>query len=691
MTNTPLEAGETVETDGFRVFRNPKSVVVVGASADPSKWGNWLATGALRTRHRRQVYLVNSRGTEIDGVQSYRALSELPEAPELVVISVHGAQVLAAVREALAMGSRAFVVISARVEGEDELAAEISEAGAQLIGPNSLGIYSAEGDLSLMWGRMDPGTLAVVSQSGQLGSEIAALGKRAGIGVSTFVSLGNQIDIDAADVLRSLIYDQYTRTVALYIEDFSYADRVFQAVRELRTHGIAVIFLTTGMSDASRMLAQSHTGAMTSSSELVDAACRASGALRVNTPAELVQIAAILDKGISPAGRRIGVISDSGGQGGIAADVASDIGLELPALSSGLVGQLEAALPAGASVRNPIDLAGAGEGNLDVYAELTRLLALSGEIDVVLLTGYFGSYGLDEPGLAKAEQRVARAIGTIEEVPVVVHAMAARSETSEVLHESGAAVFGRVEDALRAIQGSLAVTSHIPREIPVSETDEVLAADNVEVRQALALAGIPFPELRIVRSQEEARLAAASLPGLLVLKAAWLAHKTEVGGVRLGIDGPEEAAEAFAVMHATIGDGPYTLEVQDEREGVAEYIVAARRDPAFGPVVTVGYGGTETEIWRDVVTETVPIATEGVLAAVSRLRSSALLGPWRGRAALDVRGLAEIASLLGHILLRSPELGEVELNPVRVGSDGALAVDCMAVANQNIVAGYYTL
>ncbi|MFV0435044.1 MAG: acetate--CoA ligase family protein [Leucobacter sp.] len=667
--------------DGDRAVMNaftlPASVAVVGATADAAKWGHWLAKGAVAGTHRRRVYLVNRTGAEIFGTPSYRSLRDLPEAPELVAIAVPGHLVLQVIREALELGSRAFLVVAAQVAGEREAAELLAAHGARMIGPNSLGIYSAEGDLQLMWGGMRPGSLAIVSQSGQLGSEIAALGQRAGVGVSRFVSLGNQTDVTAAEVVESLIADDRTRTIGLYLEDFSAATELFAALRRAAEAGKHAVLLTTGESGASQALAQSHTGAMTSSMDLVDAACRASGVLRVRTPAGLVNVASYLDRTPPPVGNRVAIITDSGGQGGIAADDAARLGLELPELSGELRARLQPLLSSAASTRNPIDLAGSGEAELSVYAELPRVLAESGEVDAVVLSGYFGSYGDDTPQLLDAELAVAERVAEVAGVPVLVHAMSPDSRVAAQLRGGGVPVYGRIEDTLFAVSAAHRLGASAP-ERGVS-SGAVAPGTQTAVREALGAVGIPFPELVVVRSADEAAAAAERLGGTVVLKAAWLAHKTEAGGVALHLRGPEETRAAFAEMHERIGDGDYTVEAQDTREHVAEFIVAARRDPVFGPVITVGYGGTETEVWSDIALELAPVDADTARGMVASLRSSRLLEPWRGRPALAAEHLAQLIARLGGVLAASPGIREIELNPVRVGTETALAVDCLVI------------
>ena len=687
-----LLSAQDIQHDGvgaateLNAFHDPASVAVIGASANPAKWGHWLAVGAGIGRDRRRVYLVNTSGAEIAGMPSFASLRSLPEVPELLAIAVPGKFVLDVIKDALDLGVRAFLVVAAQMDGEAEAAALLATHGARMIGPNSLGIFSAEGELQLMWGSMRPGTLAIISQSGQLGSEIAAIGLRAGVGISRFVSLGNQTDVHAAEVVSSVARDAQTKTIGLYIEDFSRAQDLFAAVAEATHAGIRVLVLTTGESTASQQLAQSHTGAMTSPMDLVDAACRAAGAIRVSTPSDLVQIAAYLDRCEAPRGPRIAVISDSGGQGGIAADEAARCGLELPTLSDGLRTRLHAMLSAQASTRNPIDLAGSGEADLNVYADLARVLADSGEVDAVVLSGYLCSYGHDTAELYAAESAVAGRLAQISSVPVVVHAMAPGSRVSDELRANGVPVYGRIEDGLLALAAAQRLSARAARRIERDAAHETVGAQlagesQAEVRAALADAGFPFPAVRTVRTAQDAAAAATELGGTVVLKAAWLPHKTEAGGVALGLSGATAVADAFNAMHARIGDGDYTVEAQDTREHVAEFIVAARRDPAFGPVISVGYGGTETEVWEDLRLEQAPVTIELARGMIDQLKSSRLLAPWRGRPALDRDALAQIVTDLSLALVATPSTTEVELNPVRVGPDGAIIVDCLAVTS----------
>ncbi|NDZ80752.1 CoA-binding protein, partial [Streptomyces sp. SID10853] len=287
---------------GLEAFRDPASVAVVGASGTPTKWGYWLARGALTGSARRTVHLVNARGAAVLGQETARSLRDLPDAPELVAFAVPGRALGAAVDEALALGVRGLLAITAGVDDARGLGARVRAAGARLIGPNCLGMYDADAELDLVWGRFEPGSLAVVSQSGQLGLELAGLAADAGLGISRFVSVGSQADVTAQEVLTDLAGHEATKVVALYLESFGDGRALITALTALHRAGKPVLLLTVGASHAGRQAARSHTGAMTTATDIVDAACETAGAVRADTPARLIAAAQLLVRAPRPAG-----------------------------------------------------------------------------------------------------------------------------------------------------------------------------------------------------------------------------------------------------------------------------------------------------------------------------------------------------------------------------------------------------
>lgn len=675
------------------VFTDPASVAVVGASADPAKWGYWIARGALRGSARRQVYLVNAGRAVIEGTQSVSSIDELPQAPELVVLCAPAASIPAVVDAALARGTRGFLGITAGLdaalgdsEAEHRLAARIRAAGARLIGPNCLGLYDAAHDLELAWGTFTPGHLAVISQSGQLGLEIAGLATHAGLGVSRFVSVGNQVDVTAVDLLDDLVEDEATRAVVLYLEDFTDGRTLVAAMARLRQAGKPVLVLTVGASEASRVAARSHTGSLTSATDVVTAACRAAGAVLVETPAQAVDLAHLLLGSPLPRGRRVAVVSDSGGQGALATDTLSRVGLLVPRLSETTSSTLAALLPAAAAVANPIDLAGGGEQDLETYHRVVDTLLASGDVDSVVLTGYFGCYGSDTPSL---EQRELEVVETLAEGvarhdrPVLVHSMSHDSQVVQSLRARAVPTLHTIDAVARSLAHAAQLWEGRDAQAPLvtaGQGPEVgTAADYLEGRAILAALGVDYPSARAVDSPGALPRALAGMRGPYALKATWLEHKTEAGGVVLGLETLAEASGALEEMWARLGPGRYVVEEMDARPETVELIVGTRRDRSFGPLVLVGAGGVTAELHRDTAVALAPVTEDGAEQMLRSLKSAPILDGWRGRPATDVRAAARVVAAVSRLLVERPDIVEAEINPLRVGPDGALAVDALVL------------
>ncbi len=680
----------TAEAADLADLWDPEVVTVVGASADTSKWGWFLARGALRGASRRRVHLVNRRGGDIEGVASVRSLSEIEGPLGLVVLSVPAASVPDVVDEALARGATGFIGITAgidravgRVGAEKELAQRIRSAGARLIGPNCLGVFDAQTELQLAWGEFAPGHIGVISQSGQLGSEIAGLAAQRGLGISRFVSVGNQVDVQVAEALSALAEHDLTRVAILYAESFGDGAAVVEAVQRLRAVGKQTVVLTVGASGASQAAAASHTGSMTSGMDVVDAACRAAGAYRVATPTQAVELAAVLSQAPLPAGGRVALIADSGGQGAVAADVADSFGLDVVPFSDERRAAVADLLPVDAGVGNPIDLAGGGEQDLATYARVVESCLEDESVDAVVLSGYFGSYAVDTPVQADREVAVVETIAAAvaaHDKPVLLHSMCTDSSSLDRARELGIPVFPSIEAALRSLAGAHQI-GRSARPIPTPAMPNRLpdvGPGYLAARELLHSVGIAFPGAAEVRTADDVRAATEQLTGPWVLKADWIEHKTEHGAVVIGLRDVDLAVAAFEEMHARLGDGAYVLEEMDQREHTVEVIGGLRHDAAFGPVVMVGAGGTEAELWRDTVLELAPVSVETAHAMLERLVSYRLLTGWRGRSGVDLDALARAVSALSQ-LAGVVGVSEVEVNPLRAAADGVLAVDALVI------------
>jgi acyl-CoA synthetase (NDP forming) len=677
----------------LRALFDPRSVAVVGASNDPVKWGYGLARGALRGAARRSVFLVNRHGGEILGQPAYRALGDVPEPPELVVIAVPEPAFEETVGAALAVGARAIVGITAGLGelGADGLAREravverVRAAGAVLLGPNCLGVFDAAAELDIGWSELPPGSIALVSQSGNLALELALLAADRGLGFSRFASLGNQADLDAAELVRALADHEPTRVIGLYVEDFRDGREFAAACHAATEAGTPLVLLAAGSSEAGMRAARSHTGALASGFMAVEAACRAAGVELVRTPAELIDTAQALLSSRLPRGRRLAIYGDGGGHGIVAADLAVAAGFELPAPGDQLAADLRAALGPLAVTRNPVDLAGGGEQDFTRFERAAELLLASDEIDAALLTGYFGGYFEYGPDFEARETAVARSMAhaaVTNDRPLVAQTMYPRSPAAEALRSQGVPVFGDVGAAVAGLARLARRAQQRPAGVPAlppRRTEPPARTGYFETRELLAAAGIEFAAARLVGTPDEALTAAADLGYPVVLKALGLLHKSDAGGVALGIEGPEELAKVFATMATQLPSVTYSVERAEPLGEGIELIVGVRRDLRFGPIALAGLGGLYAEVLRDVAVALAPVEVDEAAEMLGSLRAAPLLLGARGRPALDLTAAARALAALSRVAAERPEIAELEINPLLVTATGAIGLDARLV------------
>jgi acyl-CoA synthetase (NDP forming) len=663
---------------------DPSSVAVVGASDDPRKWGNWLARGALRGEARRPAYLVNQRAGTVLGRAAYPALAALPDGADMVVIAVPAPAVTSTVDGALACGARAIVVISAGSSESDEALAERARAaGVVLVGPNCLGVLDSGTELELVPSPLPAGSIGLISQSGNLALELALLAEPEGLGFSRFVSLGNQADVGAAELIAELAGHDETRLIALYVEDFRDGRQFARAALLAADAGKPVLALAIGHGDATTRAVRSHTGALASDGAVIDAACRAAGVQRVRTPREMIDAASALLRCSPARGRRIGVLADGGGHGSIAAAVAADAGLKVPQLSAAVEVSLRDQLPGRAGVANPVDLAGGAERDVHAFDRLTHELLGSDEVDALLITGYFGGYREYGEVVAVEELRTASLIGEAARAtgrPAVVHTMYPHGPAASALRAAGVPVYESVEraaDALRRlVDAGRPRPSGIP-EVPLP-APAVTGTDYESARALLADGGISFVSQRTVTSAARALQAAGELGYPLVLKALGRQHKSDVGGVALAIADDEQLVRAYEDFATRLAAARCSLEQMAPLADGLELLIGARWDPRFGPVVLAGSGGIHAEVLRDTTVALAPVTEGQAQTMLDGLRCAPLLRGARGRSPLDVAAAAAALAALSRVAVRHPELAELEINPLLVLPAGALALDARA-------------
>ena len=666
---------------------HPRSVAVVGASDDPAKWGFGIARGVLRGTDRRRVELVNDRSPTVQGRATVASLRDLAEPVDLALLVVPAQAFEQVVEDGLARGVRAFVGITigfaeAGEEGraiEERVARRVRESGAVLLGPNCMGLWSGHEAFDAAWldnGQV-PGPLALVSQSGGLGVDFASYGIEMGLGMSHFVSLGNQADVTAADLIEHLTADPLVGVIGVYCEDFRDGRAFLRAVAGARAAGKPVIVLSpTG--DSAARAAQSHTGSLTSTQRVVSAALRGVGALLVATPEELMEAAQGLLMTTRPRGRRVGVLSDGGGIAVIATGVLAADGFVVPELSDGLQARLRELRPGAASTRNPIDLTGVF-GDLDAYPRVLDALMTSGEVDAAILLGSFGTMTHEEPGrldeTAAAEKMVASGH------PLVAAVQWIDEPPWRALRDGGVPAFRRVGSACRALTAAFRFATAEVRVTPdwPAPAEPAPGTGYLAARELLRAGGVPFVEAEEVAGADEALAAAGRIGYPVVLKALGAEHKSDGGGVVLGLGTPDALAAAVSDLAARLAPPSFSVERMVVAPVAAELVCGVIWDARFGPVALVGGGGTAVELLDDVVLALAPLTSAEAEGALRRLRTFALFDGYRGRPPLAVGAAAEAIAALTRVAAAHPELAEVEVNPLLVTPDFALALDARTI------------
>jgi acyl-CoA synthetase (NDP forming) len=679
-----------VKLRAVRDAPGPRVVVANGEEGEPgSVKDRWLLrhrphlvldglrlAAAMTGAERGYVYLSDA----VLGRTVAPSLSAIGEPVDLAVVSVPAAGFEDAVDEALRCGARAIVAITAgfaetgdagRIR-QQAVAERVRAAGAVMVGPNCLGIADNTTDLFLASDTFTQGGVALLSQSGNLALELQLRFAPHGLGFSRFVSLGNQGDVTLVDLLADCARHDGTRAIAVYAEDFGDGRAFAEAAAAA---GKPVVLLTAGRGDASARSAQSHTGALTTTSaDVVAAACRDAGMELVATPRELTVTVAALSGARRASGRRVAVLTDGGGHGVVAADAVETAGLTVPELHEPTRQRLRDALWEQSAVANPVDLAGMGEQDPASYEETVAALLAAEEVDAVLMTGYFGGYAAAEGGLggggtalAHGEQEAARVIAARHRAtakPLVVPSMYPESPSCRTLAAAGVPVFAATEDAARALAAT-APGEQGPGVTPLPRPASPLRESGyMETRRALEAAGLAFPAAREIHDEAELLAATEEFEGPYVLKALHLLHKSDAGGVALGLAGPGELLAAFREMHTRLGARAYSVEAMADLTDGIEIIVGVNQDARFGPVAMVGLGGVLAEAPHDVAFTLAPVSADRAVSLLRGLRTAALLDGVRGRPSVDVDAAAKAVETITAFAAAHPEIAELEVNPL---------------------------
>ena len=659
-------------------FFEPHSVAVIGASSRRGTIGGELFRNILAADFTGAAYPVNAKGDPVGGVPGYASLDDVPEVVDLAVICVPGAAVLDAAEAALERGVKALCVISAGFaeigsegrERQERLLALVRAHGARMIGPNCLGIASTGPRLNATFAgrQFPPGRAAFSSQSGALGIALLEQAEVRGLGLSSFVSIGNKADVSSNDLLEYWEDDPGTDLILLYLESFG-NPRKFARIAKRVARSKPILAMRSGTSRAGALAASSHTAAMAGSDAAVEALFRQAGVLRASTLEELIDTAVLLSSQPLPRGNRVAVVTNAGGMGILAADGCEQAGLTLPELTEETRGKLAEFLPVEASTANPVDLL--GSANELTYSKALPILLADPGVDAVMAL-FVLTVVADTAAVCEA---IARASEGAEKpvVPVILSAEGA-PRGSFTYPESAARALGlaaRRAEWLRRPAGTVPELDGIDHAAARAIVEGVEDAwlEPAETRRLLQAYGLPVVPERTAATPDEAAAAARELGLPAVVKTAVPgAHKTESGGVALDLRTEDEVRAAAE----RIG-GPVV--VQPFLTGAVELLAGVVQDRVFGPLVAFGPGGTLAELIGAARFALAPLTDVDVDVAMNTGKAARLIAGWRGAPPADQAALKDLLHRLSRLAVDLPEVAELDLNPVLAQADGCVAVD----------------
>ena len=673
----------------------------MGASSDPSRIGGRPVAYCLRAGFAGALYPVNPARETVQGLRAYPDLASIPGEVEFALLAVPAAALEGALDACAAKGVRAAVVFSAGfaemgAEGaalQARLVAKARAAGLRLLGPNCLGLYNAAvGHCPtftsfLQDGPPPPGRVGLITQSGAFGTHLLNMARARRIGVSLWASTGNEADVTLAELLEHAVDSGELDAVGLYMEAVNDRARFLHALERARERGVPVAVMKVGTSEVGAEAARSHTASLAGSDAGLEAALARHGAARARTTEELLDILHAASVAPLPKGRRIAIVTVSGGAGVLMADAAAEHGLEVPALPLAAQARLREANPL-MGVRNPVDTTAHALNDPSLIGRALEVVASSGAAD---MTAAFFTSWTAQPAMASTIREAVRAARR----PGAPFALVCQGDdaTLAAYEAEGCPVFEDPSRAVRALAHLARIGEAMRREEP-PDPPPVLdvrlgarAMGEAEAKAALARAGIEVPPEAVARTPAEAAQAAGRVgfPVALKVVSADLPHKSDVGGVALSLaDAAAVEAAAEAMLARVMGAAPEArleglLVSRMAGEGV-EVIVGARVDPVMGPLVVVGLGGVFVEVLRDVVTEPAPIGPRRARAMLARLRGAALLAGTRGRPPLDLDAAADAVARLSALAADNEDvLGSIEINPLLVRERGAVALDALIV------------
>jgi acyl-CoA synthetase (NDP forming) len=684
----------------------PRSIAIVGASPTPGALGQSLLANLERFAFAGDLHLVSATRSEIGGRPCLKSTSELPDGVDCATLAIPRAGILDAVKGCAARGVGGVIIYAAGFaetgpEGQ-KLQAEIAgiarDHGMAISGPNCLGHINYVDGIPLTFSACAPVPLAgrraigVVSQSGAMATVFRAALHARDIAISHSISTGNEALNGTEDFLDFLIDDEATHVILMLVEQFRQPQRFLASARRAHAAGKPIVLLHPGRSAAARDSAKTHTGALSGDYEVMRALVAHTGVALVDTMEELHDLGELMIRWPSPPRGGAAVISDSGAFKAMVLDFCEQSGLDVPEPTGATKESLAALAPDLILPTNPLDVTAQSLVDPDLYRKGMKPFLDDPRYGSVVL-----SVVLSSP--THSQRKMAPVISALKDFgppkPVVFAMMGEESEVAPeiitALRNLGVPFFRSPERALRALAQLAGLRAPTALPVPSVPAGARLASGVIPeyaAKKILAEAGIPVPHAELAKDLNDAQRAAAQIGYPVVLKAqsADLSHKSDVGGVALGIADDSSLAAAWRKLHADIAKALPDLKLDGvlvetmARSGV-ELILGARNDPDWGPSLTVGLGGIWTEALRDVRVIPAWLAPGAIADELRKLKGALLLTGYRGKPALDIDAAADVAAKLGRFVSAHPEVAEIDINPLVVypKGEGAVAVDALIV------------
>jgi acyl-CoA synthetase (NDP forming) len=684
------------------LFR-PRSVAIIGASSDRNRIGGRPVAFSKRA-FKGAIVPINPKGGEIQGLPAYPSIGEAPGTIDQAIIAVPAKAALQAADECIAKGVKAAVMFSSGfaetgAEGramQEELKRRCAAGGMKLLGPNSLGMFNVHaGIYSTFSSYFDPlwprtGPVSIVSQSGAFGTYFLAIAAERGLGFSHFVATGNEADVDVAECVDWLAGDPETGVIMIYLEGCRDGARLRAALARAAANRKPVVAMKVGVSEQGVAAIASHTGSLAGSDAVFDAVFRENNVHRAQSLDELVDVAYACSGGVFPKSPRLGVVTLSGGVGIQMADAATERGLELPRMPDSAQQKVLAMVPF-AGPANPVDTTAQVVNDWSMFTTILGIVADEGAVDsVVSFLAHMGTM----PGLM---DRLKPAFLEVRRrFPDRVFMLCARMPR-EMADEFTAMGFLIFEDPTRAIAAVAALSklaqgfAKVPKPLPAATRAQALPAgpiNEAEAKRLLGAAGVPFAAERTARTREEAVSAAQDIGFAVVLKVLSpdIAHKSEAGGVMLGLRDADEVASGYDAMMARVRERVPRARIDGALvarmiEGGVETVVGVKRDAVFGPVVMFGLGGVYVEVLKDVTLRLAPVDRDTAKSMVREIKGFALLDGARGKPPADLDALADALVAMSRFGAAHPEVSSAEINPFIALPKGGVAVDALIMTD----------